>query len=269
MHKPSLALPVSQHFDDVFPHLSDIVEVLSVYNIDSLPCDFASYPYRKTFHTNGLVNTHFADEITEDLISFLNICDVFHMSFDCGPSCLDVCFNPEENNCYWPAKSSETLNPEEIIEIAKDRIKFIKSCFHGTIALENLDYHHGGAYEHVCSPSFITNILKELDVFFTIDIAHVLVTSANLGMDPSKYISDLPLELVREVHLSHPEGGNDKHLCPTSYEYDLLEYVLANSAPEFILLEYYQEPNKIVEENIKLYEFLNRNIGNTKNKEMV
>ena len=269
MSKPAVALPISQHFKAVFPQLADIVEVLSVYNVKLLPPDFASYSYRKTYHTNGLVDTRFAEEMTDGFISFLNSCGICHMSFDCGPSCLDVCFNSEENNCYWPDSSSRTLKPKEIIEIAKERINFIKSRFHGTIALENLDYHQGGAYEHVCDPNFITEILKELDICFTIDIAHILVTSINLGIEPSKYIARLPLELVREVHLSHPEGGNDKHHCPTSYEYDLLEYILANSASEFIVLEYYQEPNKIIEENIKLYRFLNRSIRNTKSKEMV
>ena len=269
MFKPAISLPISQHFNTVFPQLADIVEAVSVYNVKSLPSNFSTYSHRKTFHTNGLINTQFVDEMTDELISFFNSNGICHMSFDCGPSCLDVCCNPEENNCYRPDKSSRTLKPDEIIEIAKDRINFIKNRFHGTIALENLDYHHGGAYEHVCEPDFITNLLKELDVFFTIDIAHLLVTSVNLGIEVSTYTAGLPLELVREVHLSHPEGGNDKHHCPTSYEYDLLENILANSAPEYILLEYYQEPNKIIEENVKLYKFLNRSIRNTKSKEMV
>jgi hypothetical protein len=256
-----IALPKSEDFNIVFPELSDIVKVISAQDVEKLADKSLSSIYRKVYHTNGFINIQFQKHMTRELISSLNSYGIFHMSFDCGPSCVDVCPNPKGNNCYLPNNSSRTLGPEDIISIAKERISFIKSHFRGTIALENLDYHRGGAYEYVCEPDFISEILRKIDVYLAIDIGHALVTSFNLGFDPMEYISKLPLELVHEIHLSHSEAGNDRHDCPTSQEYQLLRYVLANSSPEFIIIEYYKDTRRIIEENIKLYEFL-------KNKEM-
>lgn len=258
MHRPAIALPISQHFNVVFPKLADIIDVFLVRNIKLLPSNLADYSYRKAYHANGLINIQFEEEMNNGFINFLNHNGFYHISFDCGPSCRDVYFHPSKNDIYWPTNLNETLKPEEIIKIAKERIEFIKSRFSGTIALENLDYHKGGAYEHVCDPDFITEILKKLDAYFTIDIGHILVTTFNLGIKPLEYIARLPLERIREVHLSHPNSGNDKHDCPTSYEYKLLEYILSNSSPDFIALEYYRDPKKIIGENIKLHRFLNK-----------
>lgn len=256
MRNCAIALPVSQHFNTVFPELADIVGALSARDLGKLSTGLKRSPYRKVYHTNGFINIQFQEQMTGKFISLLNSYGISHMSFDCGPSCLDVSWNPGENDCYRPDNSARTLEPNEIIKAAKKRMDFIKTFFNGTIGLENLDYHRGGAYEHVCEPAFIAEVLKKLDVYLTIDIAHTLVTSFNLGLEPVEYIKKLPLTLVREVHLSHPEAGNDSHDCPTSCEYELLDYVLANSSPEFIMIEYYKDPVKIIEENIRLYKFL-------------
>jgi len=258
MTKPVIALPVSQHFDTVFPQLSDTIGVLLLRHIRFLPSDLANYPYRKAYHANGFIDTQFADEMTEGFMCDLKNFGVYHMSFDCGPSCRDVYFNSEKNGIYWPASSNDILKPEDIISVAEERMDYIKNHFKGTVALENLDYNRGGAYEHVCDPEFISEMIERLDVHLAIDIAHLLVTAYNFGISPLKYIRRLPLKRVREIHISHPEGENDLHDCPTSHEYDLLDYVLANSEPDFIALEYYQNPAKIIDENIKLNRFLNR-----------
>lgn len=258
MAKPVIALPISQHFDTVFSQLSDIVGVTLLRDIKSLPSVLTDYPHKRAFHTNGFINIQFADEMTESFMRELERFGVYHMSFDCGPSCRNTYFNSEKNGIYWPANSSDILKPEDIISIAEERMDYIKSHFKGSVALENLDYNPGGAYEYVCEPDFIKEMVEKLDVYLAMDIAHLLVTAHNFGISPFKYIERLPLERVGEIHISHPEGENDKHNCPTSFEYEMLEHILANSEPEFIVLEYYQDPKKIVDENLKLYKFLNR-----------
>lgn len=258
MSRPKLALPYHQHFDLVFPQLHQIVEILILRDIKLLPANLSDYSQVKAYHTNGLVDRQFAQNMTDNFISLLNKNEVFHISFDCGPSCRDVYFNAEKNHCYWPKDSSETLQPNQIMQIAKQRTNIIRKIFEGTIALENLDYHPGGAYEYVCEPEFISRLLRELDVYLVLDIAHALITSHSFGIDPIKYISRLPLELVREVHLSHPKQTQDSHDCPEAVEYELLGHILKHCRPEFVMLEYYQDPAKIIEENFKLSNFLKR-----------
>lgn len=256
MRKPEIALPVSQHFNKVFPKLPDIAKLLVVRDIKALP-DIFALSQRKVYHTDGFIDTAFTDKITKEFIGILNMHNVEHMSFDCGPSCRNVYCNPKDNDCYCPVNPAEILAPKELLMIAEERIKFIRGHFKGTIALENLDYHSGGAYEHVCNPDFISAIIRKLDVYMALDLGHLLVTAFNFNMEPSEYITRLPLERVYEIHLSHPEKGNDMHECPTAYEYELLAYLLSKCSPDFIVLEYYKDPLKIVEENIRLANFLN------------
>lgn len=256
IHKSGIGLPVSQHFMDVFPVIEDIVDVLVVRDLKRFPADIDG-SYRKSYHTDGLVNSQFAKEMSYEFINILNINEIYHLSFDLGPSCVDVELNNKRNDIYWPCNGSEVLAPEDILKIAGERINSIRKIFNGIISVENLDYHTGGAYEYVCEPDFIAYAVKKLNVDITIDVAHLLVTCHNLHLDPFNYISKLPLKSIREVHISHPDGDNDKHDPPTEYEYELLDYLLSESAPDFIVVEYYKNPKKIIEENIKLFNFLN------------
>ena len=257
MGRLSLALPISQYFNSVFAELSDIIDVLVVRDVGLVPQQLDGN-FRRAYHTSGLIDKQFAQQMSREFINLLNSYNVSHMSFDFGPSCLDVCFNKDENDIYWPNNSSRILRPEQILSTAADRIAQIRKNFSGTIALENLDYHQGGAYEYVCNPDFIARALDDLDVYLALDIGHLLVSCFNLNIEPLSYASRLPLERVREVHLSHSEGDNDKHDCPTSYEYELFTHILSRSRPDFVVVEYYSDPGRIIEENIKLKEFLDR-----------
>jgi len=257
MPRPKIALPISQFFSAVFPELQGIAEVLIVRDV-TRDAGAQAEPLRKVYHTNGFIDTRFAEEMNEQFLDTLGKNNIEHISFDFGPSCLDAEFNPRMQDCFWPVNSSPTLDKEEIIDIALRRLNGIRKTFKGRVALENLDYHEGGAYEHVCEPEFISEALKKLACYLALDIGHLLVTCFNFRLDPKEYLSRLPLELVREVHLSHPEAGFDKHGAPTDYEYGILDYLLSCSSPDFIVVEYYEKPELIIKENRRLNDFLSR-----------
>lgn len=255
--KPVIALPVSQHFNAVFPQLKGVADLLVVRDFGRLPGMREDY-LPKVYHTNGLVNIEFAEEMNGKFLENINKNNIKHISFDLGPSCLDVKFNPQEHDCFWPNNSSPTLGEHEILEVATERLKNIRQVFNGSIALENLDYHKGGAYEHVCEAGFICDALNKLGCYLALDIAHLLVSCFNFGIDQFTYISMLPLDLIKEIHLSHPQGNFDAHSAPTDNEYKLLEFLLSKSNPDFIVIEYYDQPEVIIKENKRLHEFLNR-----------
>jgi uncharacterized protein len=80
-----------------------------------------------------------------------------------------------------------------------------------------------------------------------LDLAHHVITCSTLGLDPVEEVLRLPLEHVREVHLSgmREEQGVvwDEHSSlPTSVEYELLQIVLARAPVEAITHEYNWPP---------------------------
>lgn len=87
------------------------------------------------------------------------------------------------------------------------------------IFLENMDYtplHLTTAYQHICNPDFIREVIISTDTYFLLDIGHALVSAKNLDYTLDHYLSLLPLDRVREIHLSKPgmENGilRDLHL---------------------------------------------------------
>jgi uncharacterized protein len=76
-----------------------------------------------------------------------------------------------------------------------------------------------------------------------LDIAHLVVTAANLAADPSEMLNALPLDRVIEVHLSgmKPQSGIawDDHTEPAPpLVFELLAQVLRRARPRAVTLEY-------------------------------
>jgi uncharacterized protein (UPF0276 family) len=117
------------------------------------------------------------------------------------------------------------------------------------LLLENLDYCPEGAYEHVCEPEFIGEVLEATDCGLLLDLAHLQVTASWFGLDAETLLDRLPLERVVEVHLSSPRplDGNsarldDVHETLTERDLDLLRAVLRRSKPRAVVLEYKRDP---------------------------
>lgn len=92
------------------------------------------------------------------------------------------------------------------------------------VAVENLDYHTGGAYEYVCEPEFIRSLLeKNPKIYFLLDVAHAEISAKNLHISSAEYISKLPLDKAIEIHLNSPdERFYDMHLPAKEREIDLI-----------------------------------------------
>ncbi len=120
------------------------------------------------------------------------------------------------------------------------------------ILLENLDYCPEGAYEHICDPSFIAEVLAMTGAGLLFDIAHWQVSGSWLDYDPISALDLLPLERVVEVHISSPrplaDGSgrlDDCHETLTERDYRLLEAVLQRSNPRALTLEYRRDIDQL------------------------
>ena len=92
-------------------------------------------------------------------------------------------------------------------------------------------------------PQWIARVLEETGAGFLLDIAHAKVAAQYRGWDFRSYLSDLPLALVREIHVTGTglDGAGepyDAHGPMEQSDYGLLEWVLGRTAPQILTLEY-------------------------------
>jgi hypothetical protein len=247
--KIKLALTVSKHFHEVYNEIMPLIDAIVIRDVNEIP---KVEGIDKTCHLNGFINKEFDSVVTKNFLNQINDHNVKVLSFDFGPSCEKIL----TDEFYFA--DSKILDKEEIISIGRKKIDQIRRIYHGDISLENLDYHRGGAYEHVCDPSFIKYAIEKFDVSLTLDIGHLMVTCYQFGLKPRHFIQDLPMERLKELHISHAINDNDAHEIPTEDDYAILQYILNIRKPEYIVFEYYWNKNIIIEEMKKLYKFINR-----------
>lgn len=100
-------------------------------------------------------------------------------------------------------------------------------------------------YDHYpyCDAEKVTRLVRETETFLLLDIAHARVTAGFRGWELREYISALPLDLVKEIHVTGSgidEQGYpmDTHGPMSDEDYELLLWVLEKTSPDVITLEY-------------------------------
>lgn len=246
--KTLTSLAVSQNFDKVFDTLRPIVGALVAHDVTKFP----DVEIAKTVHLDGLVDDSFEKVFTPAFYEGAQKHGVELISLDCGPSCEKV----RIDDFYMP--ESPTLSPDAIIGRAKERVQEIRRRYKGPISLENLDFHPGGAYDHVCEPKFIARMLEELDAGLTLDIGHMNVTCFQNGMSPEQFLGALPMDRCVEVHISHSVEDDDSHRVPEDSDYAILDRILTLATPRYAAVEFYWDPDIIIREYKRLHNFLTR-----------
>jgi hypothetical protein len=140
---------------------------------------------------------------------------------------------------------SEPLDRDETMARVVESVRRAKEYLDLPLLLENLDYCPEGAYEHICDPQFISEVLEATDTGLLLDIGHLLVTASWFEVEPEQMLAKLPLQRVVEVHLSGPRplDGNsgrldDVHDVVGEREVQLLRLVLGQAQPKAVVLEY-------------------------------
>ena len=199
------------------------------------------------FHSNKGVTDHDFVDYFNDLIPYLKAHKFSHFSFDIGPA-AERCKTED----YYYVVESEVLPAEEIRKITAERLSHVKKSFDGLVALENLNYFPTSAYDHVCDPDFISKIVRENDVYLILDIAHAMISAHNLNFSPEDYFTRLPLNRVKEIHLSAHgilDGKwRDLHNRPNSETYKLLEMLKSHvNNDTYLIIEFYKDFSELIE----------------------
>jgi len=158
------------------------------------------------------------------------------LSLHFGWSATDV--EPGDVDRYEQiSKKGEILNKDETFKTICDNIKELKRLFKNReILLENLDYapdkYTGGVHRFVADPDFMKKVLEETNTGLLLDLEHAYVSARNKGMHLSEYLKQLPLEKVKEIHLTRPSALKRsqrlKEMEKEPTEKDLAEDVLVD-----------------------------------------
>lgn len=91
---------------------------------------------------------------------------------------------------------------EEVLDHVVSRIQQIQDYLHRQILIENISSYI--AFEHSTLPEqeFLSTIAKKSGCGILLDINNIYVSSINHHQDPEKYITDIPADLVHEIHLA-------------------------------------------------------------------
>jgi len=172
------------------------------------------------------------------------------LSIHLGFSAAEVIFEVHMNAL------SPALGCDELFANICGNVRSLADAIPAPLILENLDYCPGGAYEHVCEPAFIAAVLDETDAGLLLDLAHARVSASRMGMPIERYLGQLPLEQVRQLHISGPRARDgvlfDAHEPLQDEDYALLEWVLRRTEPLALTLEYNREELELREQLIRL-----------------
>jgi uncharacterized protein (UPF0276 family) len=141
---------------------------------------------------------------------------------------------------------------EVTFEMVKERmgkvLKLWKENLDIDILIENVPYtsyyenNSPKIIKHSVSPKLINEVCTENEVGLLLDIAHAKVAASGLGMSIEDYLTELPLERVKEIHAvgtrKTENGLRDNHLEMDEDDYKILEFALIITNPEIVTLEY-------------------------------
>lgn len=146
---------------------------------------------------------------------------------------------------------------DEVVERTVSNINVIKAAIPKRLFLvENITYYLPLPASTMSESAFIRKVIEGADCGLLLDINNVYVNSMNLHFDPRRFLLELPLERVVQVHIAgfEPQPGLliDTHDTPVDQEvWDLLDFLVENSPVKAISLERdgkYPEFSQILEE---------------------
>ncbi len=132
-----------------------------------------------------------------------------------------------------------------LIDLFIQRILFLQTRLTLPVILENMAVLPGLDSLFESDPETIMQILLETDTGFLLDLGHARIAAAYRKQPVWEYLSALPLERVREIHVSGPResenGFYDAHQPLQEEDYQLLTWCLRHTDPEVVTLEYFRE----------------------------
>jgi len=144
---------------------------------------------------------------------------------------------------YLPQLDGE-LDPLGLIARVHEMVKRLRDLTEKEILLENVPWYPWTDRPRISvDPSFIDDIVENTGAGLLLDLAHAQVAAWHQSLPVEDYVMALPLEQVREIHISGPrmseEGLRDRHMSLRETDSAILELVLEETPNlELITSEY-------------------------------
>jgi len=133
---------------------------------------------------------------------------------------------------HIPIDSTDPIHQEEILaQVLKD-IQTVSDHFGADkVIIENVPYRGkpGKVLRPVIEPKIISRIIAETGCGLLLDISHAAMTALSLGLDEKEYLSQYPVDAVRELHFTgvhNLDGWYQDHLPALEADWKLLDWVL-------------------------------------------
>ncbi len=137
-----------------------------------------------------------------------------------------------------------------------DTVQRLKQWAPLPVILENMPCMPHPHHQIESDPEITSEILATTGCGLLLDLAHARVGARYNGLQPADYLARLPLDKVRQVHVSGPRmrGNNlfDAHESMQDEDYDLLEWTLTRTRPEVVTLEYFRDRDALREQLCRL-----------------
>lgn len=123
------------------------------------------------------------------------------------------------------------------------------------LILENMPCSHP-RHQLEIDPQITSEILEATGCGLLLDLGHARVGAQYLGLAPQDYLDLLPLDKVRQIHVSGPRTRGDRlydaHEALMQEDYALLEWTLARTDPQVVTLEYFRDRDALASQIEKI-----------------
>ena len=152
----------------------------------------------------------------------------------------------------YNGKRPPPLHPRRAIRRLVENVLALQEKITVPIILENMAPLTESECENEAAPAVINEVLEKTGCDLLLDIAHARVAAAALQIDVHHYLADLLLSRVVQIHTNGPRHIRgrlqDAHEPLLEIDYALLAWVLEQTTPHIITLEYYQRRDALCEQ---------------------
>jgi uncharacterized protein (UPF0276 family) len=164
-------------------------------------------------------------------------------------------FHLDSRGTYFPGisvESNEISDVQRVYEVIQaDLYSATNQIGTERIIIENSPYRGkaGGTMRACIEPDLINRLLDDTGCGLLLDISHAIITAKTIGMDPTDYMNQLPMNRLKEMHFAgihmNPMSGIwMDHLSVQEEDWYWLDWVLEHikreewTAPWMLAFEY-------------------------------